>query len=101
MSSNAARRKKTNLLSISEMYHPRLLFALFDSIEPLFCNSIKQVGYSRLNLDGSSIVPNESLRQIKLISGWAKKVIRATRPHHTNPHTAHESGFLAIKDRQT
>ena len=35
VASNAARRK-TNLLSKSEMYHPRLLFALFDSIEPLF-----------------------------------------------------------------
>ena len=63
--------------------------------------TIKQVAYSRLNLDGSSIVPNESLRQIKLIWSWAKKVIRATRQRHTNPHTGHESGFLAIKDRQT
>ena len=66
------------------MYPPRLLlFALFDSIE-LFLPIEQVASYSTLNLDGSSIVPNESLRQIKLISSWAKKVTR-TIPTHIHP----------------
>ena len=32
-------QKKEYLLPISQMDHPRLLFALFDSIEPFFCNN--------------------------------------------------------------
>ena len=72
------------LVVTDTIYQPLiLLFALFDSIE-LFLPIEQVASYSTLNLDGSSIVPNESLRQIKLISSWAKKVTR-TIPTHIHP----------------
>ena len=76
---------KTNIANITNVSSSSSLCFVWFNWALSFLSAIKQVAsYSRLNLDGSSIVPNESLRQIKLISTWAKKVIRAI-PTHIRP----------------